>query len=135
MRNSAPVASRPIQAREQFAELTGGAPDVLLACVGGGCNSLGLFTAFLDDPKVRCVGVEPRDRLERQRWPGVVGPGPAWSRPPRSPRPATRVFPVADERWQARVPVPSAAPRMGAPWSSRRVPGSRAIGSFGDSAT
>jgi hypothetical protein len=32
---------------------------VLLACVGGGCNSLGLFTAFLDDPAVKLVGVEP----------------------------------------------------------------------------
>jgi tryptophan synthase beta chain len=34
-------------------------PDVLLACVGGGCNSLGLFTAFLDDPDVALIGVEP----------------------------------------------------------------------------
>lgn len=33
-------------------------PDVLLACVGGGCNSLGLFTAFLDD-NVKLIGVEP----------------------------------------------------------------------------
>ena len=32
---------------------------MLLACVGGGCNSLGLFTAFLDDPAVKLVGVEP----------------------------------------------------------------------------
>jgi tryptophan synthase beta chain len=47
------------EAKEQFAELTGGAPDVLLACVGGGCNSLGLFTAFLDDDKVKMIGVEP----------------------------------------------------------------------------
>jgi tryptophan synthase beta chain len=48
------------EAKEQFAELTGGSkPDMLLACVGGGCNSLGLFTAFLDDPEVALVGVEP----------------------------------------------------------------------------
>lgn len=30
-----------------------------VACVGGGCNSLGLFTAFLDDESVQLVGVEP----------------------------------------------------------------------------
>lgn len=51
------------EAKEQFRELSGGgAPDVLVACVGGGCNSLGLFTAFLDDEDVRCVGVEPAGR-------------------------------------------------------------------------
>jgi tryptophan synthase beta chain len=48
------------EAKDQFQELTGGNnPDVLLACVGGGCNSLGLFTAFLDNEDVQCVGVEP----------------------------------------------------------------------------
>lgn len=47
------------EAKAQFAEMTGGAPDVLLACVGGGCNSLGLFTAFLDDAAVKLIGVEP----------------------------------------------------------------------------
>ncbi|KAL7527730.1 hypothetical protein ACHAWF_002289 [Thalassiosira exigua] len=47
------------EAKEQFKELTGGLPDMCLACVGGGCNSLGLFTAFLDDESVKLVGVEP----------------------------------------------------------------------------
>lgn len=47
------------EAKEQFEELTGGRPDCLLACVGGGCNSLGLFTAFLDDDNVKMIGVEP----------------------------------------------------------------------------
>ena len=48
------------EAKSQFAEMTGGAqPDYLLACVGGGCNSLGLFTAFLDEPGVKMIGVEP----------------------------------------------------------------------------
>jgi len=47
------------EAQEQFKELTGKLPDYLMACVGGGCNSLGLFTAFLDIPEVKCVGVEP----------------------------------------------------------------------------
>jgi tryptophan synthase beta chain len=47
------------EAKEQFQEMTGGKPDMLLACVGGGCNSLGLFTAFLDDDDVQMIGVEP----------------------------------------------------------------------------
>ena len=48
------------EAKEQFKELTGGKlPDTLVACVGGGCNAIGLFTAFLGDEKVNMVGVEP----------------------------------------------------------------------------
>lgn len=33
-------------------------PDVLVACVGGGSNSMGLFNAFIDEPSVRLIGVE-----------------------------------------------------------------------------
>ncbi len=47
-----------IEARRQFDELAGGQPDVLVACVGGGSNAIGLFHAFLGDAKVRKVGVE-----------------------------------------------------------------------------
>jgi tryptophan synthase beta chain len=47
------------EAKRQFQEMTGAQPDYLLACVGGGCNSLGLFTAFLDDASVKMIGVEP----------------------------------------------------------------------------
>ena len=48
------------EAKEQFKELTGGKlPDNLVACVGGGCNAIGLFTAFLGDEKVKMFGVEP----------------------------------------------------------------------------
>lgn len=47
------------EAKEQFAELTGGKPDNLVACVGGGSNAMGLFTAFLDDDEVNIFGVEP----------------------------------------------------------------------------
>jgi len=47
------------EAREQFRELTGKMPDNLVACVGGGSNSIGLFTAFLDDKDVNIYGVEP----------------------------------------------------------------------------
>ena len=47
------------EAREQFLARENKLPDVLVACVGGGCNSIGLFTAFLDDETVKMVGVEP----------------------------------------------------------------------------
>jgi len=50
------------EARAQYLELTGGLPDQLAACVGGGSNAIGLFTAFLDDPGVEMVGVEPGGR-------------------------------------------------------------------------
>jgi tryptophan synthase beta chain len=39
-------------------ELTGGLPDVVVACVGGGSNAIGIFAGFLDDPGVRIIGVE-----------------------------------------------------------------------------
>jgi tryptophan synthase beta chain len=46
------------EARAQFARQVGGLPEVLVACVGGGSNAIGLFHAFLDEPAVRKVGVE-----------------------------------------------------------------------------
>ena len=46
------------EAREQFQHLHGGLPDVLVACVGGGSNAIGLFHAFLGEANVRKVGVE-----------------------------------------------------------------------------
>ena len=47
------------EAREQFQEMTGNLPDCLVACVGGGSNAIGLFTAFLEDKEVGMYGVEP----------------------------------------------------------------------------
>jgi tryptophan synthase beta chain len=47
-----------VEARAQFAAQAGGLPDVLVACVGGGSNAIGLFHAFLDAGAVRKVGVE-----------------------------------------------------------------------------
>jgi tryptophan synthase beta chain len=47
-----------IEARRQFAAQAGGEPEVLVACVGGGSNAIGLFHAFLDRPAIRKVGVE-----------------------------------------------------------------------------
>jgi len=46
------------EAREQILTLEGHLPDLLVACVGGGSNAIGLFHAFLDDPDVAMVGVE-----------------------------------------------------------------------------
>jgi tryptophan synthase beta chain len=51
-----------VEARQQFLEMTGQLPDALVACVGGGSNAIGLFTAFLDDNTVRMIGVEPAGR-------------------------------------------------------------------------
>lgn len=50
------------EAREQFQEMTGKLPDNLVACVGGGSNAMGLFTAFLEDETVAMHGVEPAGR-------------------------------------------------------------------------
>ena len=47
-----------LEARAQIVEEEGRAPDVVVACVGGGSNAIGLFAGFLDDPEVRLVGVE-----------------------------------------------------------------------------
>lgn len=47
-----------IEAREQYQEMTGELPDALCACVGGGSNAIGLFSAFLDD-ECEIFGVEP----------------------------------------------------------------------------
>src|SRR5918911_1706702 len=46
------------EARAQILERTGRLPDALVACVGGGSNSIGLFHPFLSDAAVRMVGVE-----------------------------------------------------------------------------
>ncbi|HEU5044356.1 MAG TPA: tryptophan synthase subunit beta [Nocardioidaceae bacterium] len=46
------------EARAQCLELTGALPDAVAACVGGGSNAIGLFTAFVDDPSVRIYGFE-----------------------------------------------------------------------------
>jgi tryptophan synthase beta chain len=46
------------EARQQILEKTGSLPDCLVACVGGGSNSIGLFHPFLQDENVRMIGVE-----------------------------------------------------------------------------
>jgi tryptophan synthase beta chain len=46
------------EARAQVLDLTGGLPDAVAACVGGGSNAIGIFAAFLDDPGVALHGFE-----------------------------------------------------------------------------
>src|SRR5439155_1162944 len=46
------------EARAQFLEAEARLPEVVVACVGGGSNAIGMFAAFVDDPDVRLVGVE-----------------------------------------------------------------------------
>jgi len=46
------------EARQQCLDQTGKLPDMLIACVGGGSNAIGLFYPFLDDASVKLVGVE-----------------------------------------------------------------------------
>jgi tryptophan synthase beta chain len=53
------------EARQQILAAEGRMPDALVACVGGGSNSIGLFHAFLEDREVRMFGVEA----------GGTGPG------------------------------------------------------------
>jgi tryptophan synthase beta chain len=47
-----------LEARRQILEREGRLPDLLVACVGGGSNAIGLFYPFLEDDQVRMVGVE-----------------------------------------------------------------------------
>jgi tryptophan synthase beta chain len=47
------------EARAQVRKLTGKLPDLVVACVGGGSNAIGLFWPFIKDARVRIVGVEP----------------------------------------------------------------------------
>jgi len=50
------------EARAQSMERWGRLPDAVVACVGGGSNAIGIFTAFVDDRSVRLVGVEAAGR-------------------------------------------------------------------------
>ena len=46
------------ETRQQCLEKWGGLPDILMACVGGGSNAMGLFHEFVQEPSVRLIGVE-----------------------------------------------------------------------------
>ncbi|HBR19631.1 MAG: tryptophan synthase subunit beta [Planctomycetes bacterium GWC2_45_44] len=47
------------EARKQCLEKIGKLPDIVTACVGGGSNAIGIFSAFVNDKNVKLVGVEP----------------------------------------------------------------------------
>src|SRR6187200_1825691 len=67
------------EARAQCLELTGALPDSVAACVGGGSNAIGIFTAFLEDESVDLFGFEAGgDGVDTARhaatiWAGQVG--------------------------------------------------------------
>lgn len=46
------------EARAQILEKEGRLPDYVVACIGGGSNAIGTFQHFLEDPEVRCIGIE-----------------------------------------------------------------------------
>lgn len=47
------------EARQQILEAEGKLPDVVMACVGGGSNAIGMFANFIPDSSVKLIGVEP----------------------------------------------------------------------------
>jgi len=61
-----------LEARAQILDREGRLPDVLVACVGGGSNAIGLFHPFLDDAGVRFLGVEPGGEGLQTRRHGAV---------------------------------------------------------------
>lgn len=64
------------EARQQFLERHQRLPDYVTACVGGGSNSIGMFTAFLNDTDVQLVGVEPAgEGLDTQRHSATLTKG------------------------------------------------------------
>ena len=50
------------EARQQCLDKLGKLPDIIVACVGGGSNAIGIFSAFLDDKDVKLIGVEAGGR-------------------------------------------------------------------------
>ena len=81
------------EAREQMLERFGRLPATVVACVGGGSNAIGIFSAFLDDPEVELVGVEAAGAGARERAPQRhaerrLARGPA--RQPQLPAPGCR---------------------------------------------
>lgn len=64
------------EAREQVLAQYGTLPDIVTACVGGGSNAIGMFTAFLEDADVRIVGFEAGgDGVETDRHAATIHGG------------------------------------------------------------
>ncbi len=53
------------EAHEQIHEKIGRDPDLIVACVGGGSNAIGIFSAFIDNPAVELIGVEAGGKGEK----------------------------------------------------------------------
>ena len=53
------------EARGQMLDLANALPDYVIACVGGGSNSIGIFNGFLNDEDVKLIGVEPLGKGEK----------------------------------------------------------------------
>ncbi|MCU1689068.1 MAG: trpB [Pseudonocardiales bacterium] len=65
-----------VEARAQMIERTGRLPDAVAACVGGGSNAIGIFTAFVGDPGVQLLGLEAGgDGLETGRHASTITGG------------------------------------------------------------
>ena len=54
-----------LEARKQILQMENKLPDVIIACVGGGSNAIGIFHAFVPDKKVKLIGVEAGGRSNR----------------------------------------------------------------------
>ena len=107
------------EARAQVLGQAGSLPDLLVACVGGGSNSIGLFFAFLGDAGVRMVGVEAGGRSGRPgdhaaRFLVGIERGGAEPHPPEPPRLRAGVNPALR---RARC---SPAPAPGLGWACSR---------------
>lgn len=64
------------EARQQVLDLTGALPDAVVACVGGGSNAIGIFSAFLDDTSVALYGYEAAgDGVDTPRHAATIGAG------------------------------------------------------------
>jgi tryptophan synthase beta chain len=46
------------EARQQILKIDGKLPDVVVACIGGGSNAIGIFSHFIEDEAVQCIGIE-----------------------------------------------------------------------------
>ncbi len=64
------------EAKEQFKQMHGGLPEAVVACVGGGSNAIGIFSAFISTPQVVLIGVEPAGKgLETNEHGAVLQKG------------------------------------------------------------
>lgn len=64
------------EAKGQIIDQTGGLPNAVVACVGGGSNAIGIFQSFINDAGVRLIGVEPGgEGLDTQKHGAVLRQG------------------------------------------------------------